>query len=97
MSTRAEISDAIRALENTEVHVETNDGTYSAAEAQRKVRSGDPRYATRNVYETVGGKRRATGPDAADAPGRMRHLNTEQMRELRAKLSALQSDLAKAK
>lgn len=53
---RTEIQAEINTLSSVEYLIETNDGTYGATEACRKVGSGDPMYATRRVYETVGAK-----------------------------------------
>lgn len=86
----------IDAISRVEVHLETNQGTYGAGEACRKVGTGDPHFANREVYETVGGKRRSTGPDADDAPGRMRLIGTEEMSRLRKRLADLRAALAEA-
>jgi hypothetical protein len=88
---------AIRTLEATEVHVETNQGTYGAAEACRKVGTGDPAHGNREVYETVGGTRRATGPDEDRAPGRMRRINAETLADYRKQLAAWRRALAAAR
>lgn len=89
--------DAIRNLERTELHVETNQGTYGAQEACRKVGSGDTRFANREVYETVGGVRRETGPSEDRAPGYMRRINADQMRDYRAQLAAWRRALSDAR
>src|SRR5690606_8333340 len=81
-------------LANVEVLVSTNQGTYGLQEAARKVGAGDPRVADRNVYETVGGRVRTTGPDEADAPGRMRHVGRSELRDLREQLQALREEIA---
>lgn len=90
------LAEEIKALTAVEVHTETNSGTYGAAEACRKVGTGEQRFADRNVYETVGGKRRETGPAEADAPGRMRKINAEAMKRLRRDLAGLRTKLEKA-
>lgn len=77
----------IEALRGVEYLIETNSGTFGAGEASRKMRTSDPAFATRNVYETVGGSRRVTGPDEDRAPGRMRAIS-------RAALSADRKRLA---
>lgn len=88
----------IRDLESTEIHVETNQGTYGATEACRKVGCGDPAFADRDVYETVGGgRRRERGPSEDRAPGRMRRINSEAMADLRRKLADLREQLRKAR
>lgn len=86
----------IRELESREYLVATNQGTYSAQEACRKVGTGDPAFADRNVYETVGGKKRTTGPDHDDAPGRMREFpgNRQDMGADRKRLAELRKELA---
>ena len=68
-ATKDSIQAEINSLLRVEHLVETNEGTYSAIEARRKVGVGDPEFATRKVYETVGGSRRSTGPDEDGAPG----------------------------
>jgi hypothetical protein len=83
----------IAALAAIEHCVETNSGTYGAAEARRAVGCGDPQFADRNIYETVGGARRETGPDAKDAPGRMRRLNRDALAADRRRLAALREEL----
>lgn len=91
---RAELEAEIANLERIEVLVETNSGTFGPHEACAKVGTGDPAFATRNVYEAVGtGKRRATGPDEGDAPGYMRAGNTETMARHRKALAELRRRL----
>lgn len=71
----AALDELIRELEATpDELVETNQGTYGDVEACRKVGTGDPRHANRDVYQRVNGTRYSRGPDEADAPGRMRVL-----------------------
>lgn len=89
----AEIAAEIAEIEAEEVHVETNQGTYGSAEAARKVGCGDPAFANREVYETVGGKRRETGPGAGRAPGYMRQINADYMARLRAEVADLRKTL----
>lgn len=81
----AEIRVEVAELEATEIHVETNQGTYG---------SGDPAFCNREVYETVGGVRREKGPGEVDAPGRMRKINREQMKTLRGQVKALRGKIA---
>lgn len=81
----AEIQADIAEIEATEIHVETNQGTYTG---------GDPRLNNREVYETVGGVRREVGPGEEDAPGRMRRINAAQMKALRKQAKALRGRLA---
>lgn len=83
----------IEAVQKIEHHVETNEGTYGAVEACRKVGSGDPAFANRQVYETVAGERRATGPDEEDAPGRMRQLNRDSLAADRRRVADLRAEL----
>ncbi len=93
----AEIEQEIAELETVEIHVETNQGTYGAEEACRKIGTGDPRAANREVYETVGGQRRETGPDEDRAPGRMRKINRKALADKRAALKRLREELWKAR
>ena len=95
--TKAEILREIDNLLKIEVHVETNQGTYGAAEAVRKVRTGDPAYANREVYETVGGTRRETGPGEDRAPGYMRRIGYTSLSEYRQQVAALRAELKHAK
>lgn len=94
---RAEIRAEIANLEKIEVHVETNQGTYGPTEAARKVGTGDPACANREVYETVGGTRREKGPSEEDAPGRMREINRTALAEYRTRLAELRKALRAAK
>jgi len=87
----------IDSLLRVEVHVETNQGTYGATEAGRKVGTSDPAFANREVYETVAGTRRETGPSEERAPGRMRRVNAGQMSRLRADLKHLRTRLREIK
>ncbi len=93
MSAR-EIQADINELRAVEYAVASNQGTYGAAEAGRKVGCGDPQFADRFIYETVGGNRRATGPDEADMPGRMIWWSTNpELERDRAELSVLYEQL----
>ena len=58
-----------------DVLIATNSGTFGAAEACRKVGTGDQAFATRNVYQRLDGTIYATGPNEDDAPGRMRRID----------------------
>ena len=92
--TVAELERAIRTLEASEIHVQTNQGTYGATEAHRKIGTGDPQFADREVYETVGsGECRSTGPDEDDAPGRMRRIGTDALSDARSELKRLREEL----
>jgi len=73
----AEVRLEIAALQIKEHLVETNDGTFGAEEAGRKIGTADPKFATRRVYKTASGARRETGPSANEAPGYTRHFRTE--------------------
>lgn len=77
--TLREIKAEIASLQRKEYLVATNAGTYSSREAQRSVGSGDPAVSTRNVYETVEGLKRATGPADDAAPGQMRNLSRAEL------------------
>lgn len=96
--TKLQIESEIKTISLIEVHMETNSGTFGNSEACRKVGTGDPAVATRNVYEVVGsGQRRATGPDEEDAPGRMRTIGVAEMKEYRVKLAELKKLLRTVK
>jgi hypothetical protein len=88
---RAEIAT----LAETRFLTATNEGTFGADEACRKVGSGDPAFATRRVYLTPAGQEHVTGPDEGRAPGRMRRMDCSPLAAARARLAALRSDLAR--
>ena len=94
---REEIQAEIDTIVKIEVHVATNQGTYSNHDAVRAVGVGDPALANREVYETVGGARRATGPSEEMAPGRMRRINTATLAGYRQTLAALRAELRTAR
>lgn len=96
---QAAIRKQINELLSIEICVETNDGTFSAAEACRCVGTGDPAFATRNVYETVGGKMRSTGPSEDSAPGRMRpsKIARESLADYRRQVSDLRAKIKSIK
>lgn len=85
------IDDEIRTLEAVEVHVRTNQGTYGANECCRRVGTGDPAYGNREVYVTVGGRVRETGPGESRAPGYMRDIGSRHLSELREQLARLKA------
>ena len=94
-ATKTNLEQRARELSTTWVLVATNQGTYGAAEACRKVGTGDPRHADCNIYEQVGtGKRRVEGCDFDRAPGYMRRFNSEladrqrELKELRTQIKA---------
>jgi len=95
--TKMEITKEIDALSAVEYMVATNSGTYGSGEACKKVGTGDPMFATRSVYETVGGAVRETGPDEDDAPGTMRRINANQLSSDRKRLTDLRAELRSAK
>ncbi len=95
--TRTEIQAEIDTLSRVEHLIETNSGTYGPGDVRRAGVAGDPQFSERNVYETVGGQRRATGPSEDRAPGRMRTINRETMAADRKRLAALKAALRSAK
>lgn len=95
--TVADLRREIAALERVEVHVETNQGTYGPGDAVRAIGVSDPAFANREVYETVGGTRRASGPSEDRAPGRMRAINRDRLSDLRKRLADLRAELRKAR
>lgn len=79
-----------RELAAREYLVATNQGTYSAQEACRKIGTGDPRHADRDVFETVGGGSRVTGPaEGSDLPGYMRGVSTDNLKADRKRLAEI--------
>lgn len=86
---KAELERMAAELSATWVLVGTNQGTYDANEAHRRIGTGDPRHADVMIYEQVGkpGKTRHHGPSGDNIPGRIRHFNSE--------LSAKQVELSK--
>lgn len=95
--TREEIRTEIAELLTIEVCVGHNEGTYGAAEACRKCGSGDPRFANRHEYETVGGEKRSTGPDLDQMPGRMLYGGKARLAEYRQQLASLRAELRSAR
>lgn len=91
--TREQIQAEINALEQVEHVIETNEGTYGLGDCQRAGVSGDPKFSTRNVYETVGGVRRESGPTIERTPGRMRRINCETMADDRKRLADLRRQM----
>lgn len=85
------LRDAITELARREHCVGHNEGTYGAAECQRKTGSGQPRAGLVEVYETVGGRRRRTGPD--NAPGVVRYCTPLALTEDRRRLKEMQDHL----
>lgn len=84
--------EEIALLRDAEYHTQTNSGTYGAQEAFRKVGTGDPHFADRDVYETVGGRVRSTGPAADRAPGYTRYLDAGQLKAARELLTRLEAE-----
>lgn len=100
MKTTTKLTDLQReaaALAAVEHMIETNDGTFSQQEACRAVGTADPAYATRRVYESVGGVRRETGPSEDRAPGRTRSLNRDALSADRRRLADLRKQIAAAR
>lgn len=94
--TKEQVIRDIEDIRRIELCVATNEGTYSAQEGLLCVGTGDPHFCDRKEYETVDGRKRATGPEADRAPGRMRHVNRQQLVELRMQLSKLREELEAA-
>ena len=95
--TAAEIQAEINNLLKLEVCVGHNEGTFSAEDAHRKVGTGDPSFATRNEYETVGGEKRSTGPSVEKIPGYMQYGGRERLAQHRRELADLYAELKTAK
>ncbi len=85
-------TEKLQDLYMTEVLIETNEGTFGAEEAMRKIGTGDPTFCTYRTYIRVGdGRQRTEGLDPAKAPGRARPLGWRQLRSLRSQLRALEA------
>ena len=95
--TTTKIQAEITELLNAEVLIGHNQGTYSASEACRKCGSGDPRFADRNEYETVGGEKRSTGPSHDRMPGRMQYAGRATLAEYRQQLASLRAEMKYAR
>lgn len=90
-------SEFIDEILNTEVLVRSNEGTFGAAECCRKVGTGDPRFGTRKVYETPGGRKRVVGVDEDRIPGRLLNMGQREMKELKERLKELRAEEKKYK
>lgn len=105
MTTRTadEIRNEIAEMLAVEVCVGHNEGTYGAVEACRKCGCGDPWFANRHEYETVGGDKRSTGPDREvgaswrHMPGRMQYGGRARLAEYRKQLADLRAELRSAR
>lgn len=95
--TAADIQNEINELIAVEVCVGHNEGTYGGVEAARKCGSGDPQFANRHEYETVGGAKRSTGPSGDRMPGQMRYGGKARLAEYRQQLASLRSELRSAR
>ena len=87
-----------KALANERVMVATNQGTYGASEACRKVGTGDPHFANCDIYEVVGD---APLSDAQlekqfNGVGRLR-IFREAISEKRKQLTDLRRQISKAR
>jgi hypothetical protein len=91
---KQDLSKEISSVEAEEIAVETNSGTYGAAEACRKIGSGSSEFADYTIYERVGdGSRRTVGCDPTSAPGRARRINADQLAARRKYLSELRRQI----
>lgn len=89
-----EVMDRIRKLENDEIMVETNEGTFGVHECQRAVGTGDSRYGIYSVYVSVAsGVRRNVGCDPERAPGRARKSGYALLRAAQKELQDLRTEL----
>lgn len=95
LKSRTEIQSEINTLIQVEHLIETNAGTYGDGDVIRTGCTGG--MAERNMYETVGGQRRETGPSEDRAPGLMRQINRETMSKNRKRLADLRAALRTAK
>lgn len=85
------LKEEIEKLLNTEVLVESNEGTFGAEECCRKVGCGNPAFGNRRVYKTLSGRGRVTGPALKDAPGRMRRMGQDELERLREQVKDLRA------
>lgn len=75
------------------VLVGTNQGTYSAQDAMRAIRVGDPQFADCMIYEQVGtGKTRVDGCDEERCPGYIRRFGRE-LAEKQSELKKLREQI----
>lgn len=82
----------IAILAAKEYCVAHNEGTYGGAEAIRKCGTAEPYFANRHEYETVGGAKRATGPEGDRMPGRLQRCRPEGLAADRATLAGLRKE-----
>lgn len=90
---KATIQAEIDALTSQEFAVETNEGTYGAAEAARATGTGDPRWNNYTIYEKISGARRVEGCDPAKAPGRARKLSRADLRAANKRFAELRKQI----
>ena len=87
-----ELTEAIARMLDDEYVVETNEGTFGAAECCRKTGCGDPQFGHYTIYERLDGHRRVVGCEPKKAPGYPRRFRDEinaarkQLAELRREL-----------
>lgn len=96
-SSKAQLEKQAAELSAREILVETNDGTYSAAEAQRATGTGLPESNTYRVYAIVGGGTRHDGCAKDRAPGRGRALNRTELAAAQKQLAEIRRQIRAAK
>ena len=90
-----EIREAIARMLDDEYVVETNEGTFGAAECCRKTGCGDPRYGNYTIYERLDGQRRVVGCEPKKAPGYARKFR-DGIAAARKSLAGLRRELRSA-
>jgi hypothetical protein len=86
----ARIENRIAEL-RADVMIETNEGTFSAQEALKKVGTGDPKFANYRIMESLDGGRRTIGCDPSKAPGRAIRGNVLSASDRRKEISRLEN------
>jgi hypothetical protein len=93
-ATRQDLEQEAAALAAVEVLIETNAGTFGAAECCRKRGCGDPVFGEYQIYESVAGDRHVVG-DPDDAPGYARRCGRQELGEKRRQLAELRKQISR--
>ena len=89
------LQQKINQLENKRYLVESNEGTWGATEAVRKVGTADPAFANSRLYITLRGHKRREGCARRNAPGYWRHFSDAERKSDREQLRQLERELAR--
>lgn len=88
------LKETIRSLEQEEVLIATNEGTFGCNEAVLKVGCSQPEFCNYRVYESIGDmSRRHEGCDIAKAPGYERYINRDILCKKRQQLTTMKIEL----